>query len=111
MAATSGLAADDVVTTRPRTAAGSLWGFAQRRPVLAAVLVATVFRIACALLSFVLDSSTLLPDEQQYLLLAGAVADGVGAEPAFPGYGQAFYESTWPYTAVVARVFDLLWPT
>ncbi len=50
------------------------------------------------------------PDERQYIDLAAAVAAGRSANSYHPGYGQRLYNSTRPFSATLARLFDVFGP-
>lgn len=80
-------------------------------PVVAAFGIAALARVLVAVASFVLNPVYLVPDENQYLALARAVASGAGAESYVQGYGQALYESTWVFSAPIAAAFRVVEPT
>lgn len=81
------------------------------RPVLVVAVVAAAARLLLAVASFVLQSGTMIPDEGQYLSLAEVVARAASADVWAPGYGQSLYDATFSFTAPLARVFELLWPS
>lgn len=80
---------------------------AGRRPFLMVAMVAAGVRIVASLVSFVLNPRVLIPDELQYIQLAGLVSRGLDAELWAPQYGQSLYDTTWTYTATLARLYDV----
>jgi hypothetical protein len=80
---------------------------AAERPLVSTAVLAATVRVFVAVVSFVVHEHVLIPDEQQYIELAGTVARGEPADSWFPGYGQSLYTTTWTYTGVLARLYDL----
>lgn len=80
-------------------------------PLVVVAVVAAAVRLVFALVSFVLHSPGLIPDEQQYLELARSVANGSGAEAWARGYGQSLYDTTRVFMVPLAFFFDALGPS
>jgi hypothetical protein len=78
---------------------------ADGHPVLTVVLVALVVRAIAALVIAVGHDGYFVPDEGNYVGLAGTVASGHSADSWFPSYGQQLYRTTWPFTATLAFLF------
>lgn len=77
-------------------------------PVLTTAAVALLARVVFAVVSFMVNHGSLIPDEAQYIDLASSVARGDGAEAWAPGYGGSLFRATWVFMApltVLSKVF------
>lgn len=79
-----------------------------RHPLVTVFVIGMLVRTATSLMSFALHGPGLVPDEVQYIELAGSVARGEGAEAWEPGRGQALYDSVWLYAAPLAAAFRVV---
>ena len=96
-----------------RTRVSRAWSLAVRHPATAVGIAAAATRLA--LIAVLLQRSTVLfPDERRYIDLAATVSSGRSADTYQPGYGQLLYNQTRPFSATLARLFDILgagrWP-
>ena len=92
---------------------------AVEHPVITVFLVALVSRLAFAIASNFLHDGPLIPDEEQYLVVAQWAADGELTGSTWAGYAQSLFDSTrvfmWPLTALFwlfgpSRLVALLLP-
>lgn len=74
---------------------------------LTVVVVALGTRLALAFGTSALTDVHLVPDEAQYIALADAVANDGGAESWWPGYGSTLYRSSFLFTGLLARAFEI----
>lgn len=81
------------------------------RGLLSTFLVALVIRATTAVIAIATLSTSLVPDERQYVELATAVADGRGARAFYGEYGEHLYRSTFAFTGLLARIFEIVPPS
>lgn len=80
------------------------WSRVTRHPVATVFLIALAARLVSAVVLNALGYQ--IPDEQQYIDLAGTVASGLSAEDWVPGYGQALYDSTFAFTGLLRLLYE-----
>ena len=80
-------------------------------PVLVTLVVATIVRLAVAVVSFMVNQPLLLPDEGNYLSLSTWVESGRDADGWQPGYGQFLYDSTWAFVSPIVALFHVFGPS
>lgn len=83
----------------------------ERHPLLWVFVIALVVRVVVATVTFLVVHHAVIPDEQQYVDLAGTVASGKSAEDWATAYGQSLYDSTWVFTAPLTALFRVFWET
>lgn len=94
-----------------RTSLSKALTLAVEHPATAIGTAAAAIRSGCIAVLLLSSRNVTFSDERQYIELSAAVSAGRSAESYQPGYGQSLYNETRPFSATLARLFDIFGPS